>query len=135
MSWGTVCTPLLHIVSCRPAPAREEVTVIDELVVELHGALRAIRLDVPGEPDDPGVLDEIDVAIAPARLPHAARRLWELVDPRSLQHLVSFYPLLAAPGVALQTWREDESNQFIGGPPGHFLSVLLREPRRHVGRV
>lgn len=97
--------------------------MVDELVAELHGAFRAIDLEVPSEPNDAHVLDEIDKAIAPARLPGAARRLWELVDPSSLQQLVSFYPLLAPPEFGLRMWRENESNEFIGSAPRHFFPV------------
>jgi len=96
-------------------------TVVDELVRELHEVLRALGLSVPRATQDVRVLDDIEEAIAPARLPRAARRLWELVDATSLQALVSFYPLLASPEFGLRSWWEDEANEFIGGQPRHFF--------------
>jgi hypothetical protein len=90
-----------------------EVGVLDDLVAELHGVLRDLDLAIPAAPEDTGILAEIDHTIAPARLPSAARRLWELIEPGSLQQIVSFYPLLASPDFALWTWREHEDTGIV----------------------
>jgi hypothetical protein len=97
--------------------------LIERLVAELHDVLDACGLPAPDAPNDVLVLDEIDQALSPARLPEAVRRLWELIDPSSLQALVSFYPSLSPPDFALTSWRMDEENEFIGGPPRHLFPV------------
>lgn len=101
--------------------ARSRQLLVDELVGQLHETLHALGLATPAPPDDATVLDEIGQAIGPARLPQAARRFWELVDADSLQQIVSFYPQLARPTFSLSMWREDEANEFIGGPPRHLF--------------
>lgn len=81
--------------------------MVDDLVVELHDVLRDLDLAVPAPPEGTGILDEIDQAIAPARLPSAARWLWELIHP-SFRQIVGFCPDLTSPGFALEMWKEHE---------------------------
>ena len=96
--------------------------MVDDLVAELHGVLRDLDLPTPAAPEDTSVLAEIDRAITPTRLPSAARRLWELVEPGSLQQIVSFYPLLARPDFALWTWRLHDGT---GIAPRHFFPLCI----------
>jgi hypothetical protein len=94
--------------------------VVDDLVAELHEVLRDQDLAIPAAPEGTGILAEIDQTIAPARLPAAARRLWELIEPGSLQQVVSVYPLLARPDFALWMWREHEDTGIV---PRHFFPL------------
>jgi hypothetical protein len=94
--------------------------VVDDLVAELHTTLCDLDLAVPAAPEDTGVLAEIDEAIAPTRLPPSARRLWQLVDPWSLQQTVSLHPMLMRPDFALSSWRLQEDAVTM---PRHFFPL------------
>ena len=108
--------------SCRPGPTVDswELRVVDDFVAELHGVLSDLDPGTPAPPEDTGVLAEIDQTIRPARLPSGARRLWELIEPGSLQQIVGFYPLLARPDFALWMWREHENTGIV---PRHFFPL------------
>lgn len=105
------------MVSGGPTVDLERRRVVDDLVAELHAVMGDLDLAIPAAPEGTGVLAEIDQAIGPARLPSAARRLWELVEPGSLQQTVSFYPLLARPEFALSMWREHEDTGIVPRHP------------------
>ena len=98
---------------------------VDELVDELHRVMDALGLTVPGALREPSILDEIDSALAPARLPAQVRRLWELVDTDVLGNSVRTHPQLAKPDFCLWSRRNlDEPDDFTVGHPGHFFQVF-----------
>lgn len=80
---------------------RSAVASIDLLVRELYLELRRLDLPDPSRLEYPLALDEIDASIAPARLPAAVRRLWELIDPDLMP--VGMYPNLSTPEFGLQS--------------------------------
>jgi hypothetical protein len=76
---------------------------IDEKLSVLARALQERGVESPKSPEDTKVLDEIDAAIAPLRLPAEIRRFWELVDPYSLR--IEPSPCFTGPAFALDAWR------------------------------
>ncbi|MGZ6663132.1 MAG: hypothetical protein ACXVHL_38125, partial [Solirubrobacteraceae bacterium] len=97
----------------------DHVGVIDEQVRELHSVLAALGLPSPEALADRTVLDEIDRAIAPLRLPESVRRLWELVDPYSLTRTVGMHPEPSDLQFSLESWRR--SSLEIHCEPRHFF--------------
>ena len=89
---------------------------IDFLVRDLYAELRALDLPVPSRLTYPSVLEEIDRAIWPARLPSSVRRLWELIDPDRL--VVSSYPELSTPEFGLEAWHMNREDDVI---PRHLF--------------
>lgn len=95
---------------------------VDELVSDLSDLLRELGLPTPELAQASVILDEIDEAIAPARLPASARRLWELIDPARLH--VGMYPQLSDAGFGLDSWKEEhDGDGFNPMQPRHFFQL------------
>ena len=94
----------------------------------LAAALESAGAAAMREPADPAVLDRIDAAIAPLRLPAAVRSLWESVDPESIS--AHHHPGLTSPEFALETW-ESHINDFPGSVP-HVLFPIGYESHCHL---
>lgn len=76
---------------------------IDDLLDRWIVALQAQGVAPPTSPDDLTVLDEIDWAVAPFRLPEDLRRFYERIDVQTVH--VMFRPFLSTLEFALGTRR------------------------------
>jgi hypothetical protein len=84
---------------------------VDGKIDELAGVLLRAGVAPPVPRPVVMVLDEIDAAVAPFRLPSAARRLWKRVDPTSFA--VTTYPELTTPELALGGWRLHQKTDLV----------------------
>ncbi len=89
---------------------------VDDRLAVIERQLVALGIEGFSAPTDSSVLDRIDKAVAPLRLPAGVRRFWELVDPNTLRVLP--YPRWSSPDVALKYWRNEVAD-------GEYVPRLL----------
>lgn len=93
---------------------------IDRTIDALVEALAAAGVDPPTAPSDPAVLDRVEDAITPLRLPRDLRAFWERVDPATLRLWV--LPRLIGPTFAYDTWKQVRE-EFPASAPAALLLV------------
>lgn len=93
---------------------------IDASIDALTDALTDAGVEPPQPPSDLAVLEQIDAAIAPLRLPGDVRRFWERVDPRTLN--VEVWPSFVTPEFALDSWRNGR-DEFPALAPATLFGV------------
>jgi hypothetical protein len=76
---------------------------VESRLKALEQSLAAQGLPVPRRPPDVAVLETIQQAIEPYRLPADLIRFWQLVDPVTIH--VHPWPMLTDPAFALWAWR------------------------------
>lgn len=93
---------------------------IDTSIDALREALVAAGVDGPRGPTDPAVLDQVEAAIAPLRLPPQLRRFWERIDPATVRVLA--FPQPIGPAFAYDTWKQHRE-EFPGQAPAALFLV------------
>ena len=84
---------------------------VDAQLDELAALLTRAGVSPFAVPRDVAVLEEIERAVAPLRLPAPTRRLWERVDAWS--YGVVTYPALTTPEFALEAWQRDQDAELV----------------------
>lgn len=77
---------------------------IDTSIDALCDALVAAGVDGPRGPADAALLDQVEAAIAPLRLPPQLRAFWQRIDPATLKVLA--FPQPIGPAFAYDTWKQ-----------------------------
>jgi hypothetical protein len=91
---------------------------IERAVEALSKSLVDAGVEPMRAPLDSQLIERIEAAVAPLRLPAQARRFWELVDPTTIR--VHPHPDLIAPEFALTTWE-----RHVNDAPGMVPRVLF----------